>query len=371
MRILVLSDRDSTADLAPIPSLLLTAAVHQHLVREQTRTQVALVVESGDCREVHHVAVLIGYGAAAVNPYLAFEIGRGPDRDRRAGRHRAGQGGPQLRQGARQGRPEDHVQDGHLDRLLVLRRPGLRGGRPGRPSWSSATSPAPPSTIGGVGLAEIHAEVAARHATAYPANAAERAHRRLEVGGEYQWRREGELHLFNPETVFLLQHATRSRQYDVFQQYTVQGGRAGRRRPARCAGCSGCATGDRPAGAARRGRAGQRDRQAVRHRRDVLRLDLGGGARDPRHRDEPARRQVQHRRGRRGRRAAARPGAAARRSSRSPAAGSASPPNTWSTPTTCRSRWRRAPSPARAASCPATRCGRGSPRPGTPPRASG
>src|SRR5438874_1418924 len=73
VRILVLSDRDSTADLAPIPSLLLTAAVHQHLVREQTRTQVALVVETGDCREVHHAAVLIGYGAAAVNPYLAFE----------------------------------------------------------------------------------------------------------------------------------------------------------------------------------------------------------------------------------------------------------------------------------------------------------
>ncbi len=69
----MLSDRDSTADLAPIPSLLLTAAVHQHLVREQTRTQVALIVESGDCREVHHAAVLIGYGAAAVNPYLAFE----------------------------------------------------------------------------------------------------------------------------------------------------------------------------------------------------------------------------------------------------------------------------------------------------------
>ena len=77
-----------------------------------------------------------------------------------------------------------------------------------------------PGTIGGVGLAEIHAEVAARHARAYPANAAERAHRRLEVGGEYQWRREGELHLFNPETVFLLQHATRSRQYDVFRAYT-------------------------------------------------------------------------------------------------------------------------------------------------------
>ena len=73
VRILILSDRDSTVDLAPIPSLLLTAVVHQHLIREQTRTQVALIVESGDCREVHHVALLLGFGAAAVNPYLAFE----------------------------------------------------------------------------------------------------------------------------------------------------------------------------------------------------------------------------------------------------------------------------------------------------------
>jgi glutamate synthase (NADPH/NADH) large chain len=74
--------------------------------------------------------------------------------------------------------------------------------------------------IGGSGLAEIHAEVAVRHAKAYPSNPAERSHRRLEVGGEYQWRREGELHLFNPETVFLLQHATRSKQYNVFKKYT-------------------------------------------------------------------------------------------------------------------------------------------------------
>src|SRR5437763_1092964 len=76
------------------------------------------------------------------------------------------------------------------------------------------------SRIGGIGLTEIAAEVAARHASAYPANGAERAHRRLEVGGEYQYRREGELHLFNPETVFLLQHATRTRQYEVFKAYT-------------------------------------------------------------------------------------------------------------------------------------------------------
>jgi glutamate synthase (NADPH/NADH) large chain len=83
VRILVLSDRDSNADLAPIPSLLLTAALHQHLIFEQTRTQVSLIVESGDCREVHHVAVLLGFGASAINPYLAFEtvedlISRGP-----------------------------------------------------------------------------------------------------------------------------------------------------------------------------------------------------------------------------------------------------------------------------------------------------
>ena len=109
--------------------------------------------------------------------------------------------------------------------------------------------------IGGAGLAEIHAEVKARHEKAYPRNPAERTHRRLEVGGEYQWRREGELHLFNPETVFLLQHATRSKQYDVFKQYTGEGRRPGRRRPVRCAGCSASGPAREPI-AARRGRAG-------------------------------------------------------------------------------------------------------------------
>ena len=72
-RFVVLSDRDSDRDLAPIPSLLLTSAVHHHLIREKTRTQVGLVVEAGDVREVHHVALLVGYGAAAINPYLAME----------------------------------------------------------------------------------------------------------------------------------------------------------------------------------------------------------------------------------------------------------------------------------------------------------
>jgi glutamate synthase (NADPH/NADH) large chain len=227
VRILVLSDRDSTADLAPIPSLLLTAAVHQHLVREQTRTQVALVVEAGDCREVHHVAVLIGYGAAAVNPYLAFEsvedmvatgalTGVGPaDQPAQAAatavrNYVKALGKGVLKIMSKMGISTVSSYCGAqvfeavgLDQQLVER-------------YFTGTS----SKIGGIGLEEIHAEVAARHALAYPQNEAERAHRRLEVGGEYQWRREGELHLFNPETVFLLQHATRSRQYEVFRQYT-------------------------------------------------------------------------------------------------------------------------------------------------------
>ncbi|MGC1210141.1 MAG: glutamate synthase large subunit [Micromonospora sp.] len=220
VRILVLSDRDSNADLAPIPSLLLTAAVHQHLVREQTRTQVALVVESGDCREVHHAAVLIGYGAAAVNPYLAFEsvedmistgalVGVDPAKAIRNYVKALGKG--VLKIMSKMGISTVSSYCGAqvfeavgLDTRLVERY--FRG---------------TPSKISGIGLNEIHAEVAARHSLAWPAPGAQSSDR-LEVGGEYQWRREGELHLFNPETVFLLQHATRSRQYDVFRQYTAK-----------------------------------------------------------------------------------------------------------------------------------------------------
>ncbi|MGX4653116.1 glutamate synthase large subunit [Micromonospora sp. SCSIO 07396] len=220
VRILVLSDRDSNADLAPIPSLLLTAAVHQHLVREQTRTQVALIVESGDCREVHHAAVLIGYGAAAVNPYLAFEsvedmiatgalVGVEPAKAVRNYVKALGKG--VLKIMSKMGISTVSSYCGAqvfeavgLDTRLVDRY--FRG---------------TPSTIGGIGLAGIHTEVAARHGQAWPTPGTAGS-ARLEVGGEYQWRREGELHLFNPETVFLLQHATRSRQYDVFRQYTAK-----------------------------------------------------------------------------------------------------------------------------------------------------
>ncbi|MFY1637579.1 glutamate synthase large subunit [Solwaraspora sp. WMMB335] len=219
VRIFVLSDRDSTPDLAPIPSLLLTAAVHQHLVREQTRTQVALLVESGDCREVHHAAVLIGYGAAAVNPYLAFESVEdliatgalpGISSTEAVRNYVKALGKGVLKIMSKMGISTVSSYCG----AQVFEAVGLD------PRLVERYFAGTPGTVGGVGLAGIHAEIAVRHARAYPANSAERAHRRLDVGGEYQWRREGELHLFNPETVFLLQHATRSGQYDVFRRYT-------------------------------------------------------------------------------------------------------------------------------------------------------
>lgn len=131
-RLIVLSDRHSDAEHAPIPSLLLTAAVHHHLIATKERTQVGLLVEA-DVREVHHVALLIGYGAAAVNPYLAMESVEDLVRSRHVpARHRARDGHQEPHQGARQGRPEGHVQDGHLHRRLLPGRAGLRGRRPGR-----------------------------------------------------------------------------------------------------------------------------------------------------------------------------------------------------------------------------------------------
>jgi glutamate synthase (NADPH/NADH) large chain len=217
-RIIVLSDRDSTEHMAPIPSLLLTSAVHHHLIREKTRTRVGLVVETGDCREVHHVALLVGYGAAAVNTYLAFEtiedlIAAGPCRASTRG------GGRQVHQGRGKGVLKVMSKMGistiaSYTGAQVFEALGLS--QELVDEYFTGTT----SRLGGIGLEVVAEEVAARHRKAFPDNPSARAHRKLEVGGEYQWRREGEVHLFNPETVFRLQHSTRNQQYDVFKQYT-------------------------------------------------------------------------------------------------------------------------------------------------------
>ena len=220
-RFVVLSDRDSSRDLAPIPTLLLTSAVHHHLIREKTRTRVGLLVEAGDVREVHHVALLIGYGAAAVNPYLAMESVE-----------------DLVRSGALTGVSAEEAVKNLIKALgkgvlKVMSKMGIstvasyRGAQVFEAiglsqelidSYFTGTI----SQLGGIGLDVVAGEVAARHATAYPLDGVRLPHRKLDVGGEYQWRREGEPHLFDPDTVFRLQHSTRARRYDVFKQYTAR-----------------------------------------------------------------------------------------------------------------------------------------------------
>ncbi|MFF0295743.1 glutamate synthase large subunit [Kitasatospora sp. NPDC004614] len=218
-RIIVLSDRHSDAEHAPIPSLLLTSAIHHHLIRTKQRTQVSLLVEAGDVREVHHVALLIGYGAGAVNPYLAMESVE-----------------DLVSQGVFvKGEPEKAIKN--LIKALgkgvlkVMSKMGIstvasyRGAQVFEAIGLSqelvnAYFAGTTTKLGGIGLDEIAKETAARHAKAYPASGISAAHRALEIGGEYQWRREGEPHLFDPETVFRLQHSTRTKRYDVFKQYT-------------------------------------------------------------------------------------------------------------------------------------------------------
>ncbi|RVU15737.1 glutamate synthase large subunit [Streptomyces antnestii] len=219
-RLIVLSDRHSDAEHAPIPSLLLTAAVHHHLIRTKQRTEVGLLVEAGDVREVHHVALLIGFGAAAVNPYLAMES---VEDLVRAGTFLPGVEAEQairnliyaLGKGVLKVMSKMGISTVASYRgAQVFEAVGLDEAFVEKYFNGTATK------IGGAGLDVIAQEVAARHAKAYPASGIAPAHRALDIGGEYQWRREGEPHLFDPETVFRLQHATRNRRYDIFKKYT-------------------------------------------------------------------------------------------------------------------------------------------------------
>ncbi|MSO42924.1 MAG: glutamate synthase large subunit [Candidatus Planktophila sp.] len=218
-RIIVLSDRDGDTEEAPIPSLLLTSAVHHHLIREKTRTKVGLVVEAGDVREVHHVALLIGYGAAAVNPYLAMESAE-----------------DLVLQGVITGiTPEKAVRNliKSLGKgvLKVMSKMGIStiASYTGAQVFEAIGLSAEvvdeffvgtTSRLGGVSLDVIAQETIARHHIAYPPGGEVPGTKRLPIGGEYQWRREGEPHLFDPETVFALQHSTSTKRYDIFKRYT-------------------------------------------------------------------------------------------------------------------------------------------------------
>ena len=218
-RLIVLSNRGVDAEHAPIPSLLLTGAVHHRLVREKTRTQVGLVVEAADAREVHHIALLIGYGAAAVNPYLAMATvedmanrGQLGGVDAKTATHNLIKA---LGKGVRKTMSKMGVSTvASYTGAQIFEAIGLG------PEVIDSCFTGTTSRLGGVGFDTLAEEVARWHQRAYPGDGVHAAHRDLAVGGDYQWRREGEAHVFNPQTVFKLQHSTRAGRYDVFKEYT-------------------------------------------------------------------------------------------------------------------------------------------------------
>jgi glutamate synthase (NADPH/NADH) large chain len=204
--------------LIPIPSLLLTGAVHHHLIKEKTRTRVGLIVEAGDARECHHIALLIGYGAAAVCPYMAIESVADLAVRGELGAVSPGKAAGNLLKALGKGLLKIMSKMGvstvaSYTGAQIFEAIGL--GDDVIATCFAGTS----SRLGGVGFDVLAQEAAQRAAVA--AGGAGLAHRRLEIGGEYQWRREGEPHLFSPETVFKLQHATRSRRYEIFKEYTA------------------------------------------------------------------------------------------------------------------------------------------------------
>jgi len=214
---IILSDRPVDRIYAPIPAPLAIGAVHHHLIRQGTRTKISLVLESGEPREVHHYALLIGYGAGAVNPYLAFET---LDDMIRQG---------QLNGLKREKAIKNYIKAANKGVLKVMSKMGIStvqsycGAQIFEAvglnqdvidryfTWTA-------SRVSGVGLDVIAAESAARHRRAFPERPMN-GHT-LDVGGQYQWRREGEYHLFNPETVHKLQYACRTGDYKTFKQYS-------------------------------------------------------------------------------------------------------------------------------------------------------
>jgi glutamate synthase (NADPH) large chain len=204
---------------APIPSLLLTGAVHHHLIRERTRTRAGLVIEAGDVRETHHVALLIGYGAAAVCPYLAIQTAADMARSGLLGGTTSRKAAGNLIKALGKGLLKIMSKMGvstvaSYAGAQIFEAIGL-GGEVIAECFAGTSS-----RLGGIGFDQLAGDAAARVAAAYPARPAGAGRPGLAVGGDYHWRRDGTPHLFSPEAVFRLQHATRTGQADVFREYT-------------------------------------------------------------------------------------------------------------------------------------------------------
>jgi glutamate synthase domain-containing protein 2/glutamate synthase domain-containing protein 1/glutamate synthase domain-containing protein 3 len=216
--ILILSDRGLDKDNAPIPALLATAAVHHHLIREGTRTQCGLVIETGEAREVHHFCLLIGYGAGAINPYLAFET--------IADLHKEGLLPKDL---ALEKAKYNYVKAANKGIIKVASKMGIstvqsyRGaqifeaigvGKHVIDKYFTNT----PSRINGVDMNILAREALERHHRGFPRVDVD--HSTLDLGGQYQWRKGAEFHMWNPDTVAKLQHAVRVSSFATWKEYT-------------------------------------------------------------------------------------------------------------------------------------------------------
>jgi glutamate synthase (ferredoxin) len=216
--VVILSDRGIDRRTAAIPSLLATASIHHHLVRRGERTRCGLVVETGDAREVHHLCLLIGYGAGAVNPWVAFEtiddmIREGlltdTDRTKAIKNYIKALNKGILKVMAKMGISTLQSYTG----AQIFEAIGLNGDLVHR--YFTGTV----SRVSGVGLDVIADEVKRRHERAFPERPLG-AELELDWGGEYQWRRDGEHHMVNPDMIARLQHATRAGSYPLFKDFT-------------------------------------------------------------------------------------------------------------------------------------------------------
>ena len=216
--ILILSDRDFSKSLAPIPSLLIVGAIHHHLIKKGLRAKTSIIVESGDVREAHHFATLIGFGASAINPYMAYvtlswinregylEENYADDKDVFKIYSKAINGGL-LKIFSKNGISTLHSYQGsQIFECLGLGEDVIEK------CFKGCIS-----RIGGMSFDEIAEEALVKLRLAYPDKPVIK--QRLEVGGVYQWKRQGEAHLFNPQTIHLLQHSTRYNKYDTYKKY--------------------------------------------------------------------------------------------------------------------------------------------------------
>ena len=217
--LIVLSDRGVSETMAPLPSLLAVGAVHQHLIEVQKRSLCGLVVETGEAREVMHFCLLTGYGAGAVNPWLAFEV-----IDRLVKEEVVGEKSPgyavknfikSVEKGMLKTMSKIGISTQHSYRSAqIFEAVGLGDAVMERCFTGT------PSRIGGIGFPEVGRETLMRHAGAWPLKPSHRPY--LDPGGNYQWRRRGEFHQWNPDTIASLQHATRQNNAETYEKFATE-----------------------------------------------------------------------------------------------------------------------------------------------------